>query len=69
MREILATHLWPEGERNPGNVGVLLPNWNVRYHNDSIKGPLSNKHSLSKRAPFESVLPISAPVLISALIE
>ena len=36
MREILATHLWPEGERKPGNVGVLLPNWNVRYHNDSI---------------------------------
>ena len=41
MREVLATHLWPEGERNPGNVGVLLPNWNVRYHNDSILRPLS----------------------------
>ena len=36
MREVLATHLWPEGERNPGNVGVLLPNWNVRYLNDLI---------------------------------
>ena len=36
MREVLAKHLWPEGERNPGNVVVLLPNWNIRYHNDSI---------------------------------